>query len=222
MGAWISLLGLMQLHSDLLDGLALPAAVDRETLVDNLLLETAELELLYSRPDTLKTMIAVWSKKQLPVWTRLEETLHFEYNPIHNYDRTETHTDLETRDLMGTNDRTYSSSQKRDNTTDVTQDETGTLSKAAYDSGAMVDAEGTQDNRVSTQTDDESVTRSDTDNTDSTDTGTVNHDFNMHAEGNIGVTTTQQMIEQEREIRKFNIYDYIVNEFKTRFCILVY
>lgn len=222
MGAWISLLGLMQVHRDVLDDLALPEAVDRETLIDNLLLETAELELLYSRPETLKTMIAVWSKKQLPVWTKLEETLHFEYNPIHNYDRTETHTDLETRDLVGTNDRTYSSSQKRDNTTDVTQNETGTLSKAAYDSGTMVDAEGTQDNRFSTQTDDETVTRSDTDNTDSTDTGTVNHDFNMHSEGNIGVTTTQQMIEQEREIRKFNIYDYIINEFKTRFCILVY
>ena len=62
MGAWISLLGLMQVHRDVLDDLALPEAVDRETLIDNLLLETAELELLYSRPETLNTMIAVWSK----------------------------------------------------------------------------------------------------------------------------------------------------------------
>ena len=200
----------------------LPAAVDRETLIDNLLLETAELELLYSRPETLKTMIAVWSKKQVHIWNKLEETLHFDYNPIHNYDRTETHSDLETRDLAGTNDRTYSSRQNRDNTTNVTQDEDSTLSKAAYDSGAMVDAEGTTDNRTSQQVDAETVNRSDTDNTDSTDTGTVKHDFEMRALGNIGVTTTQQMIEQERELRKFNIYDYIIREFKERFCILVY
>lgn len=222
MGAWISLLGLMQVHRDVLDDLMLPAALDRETLIDNLLLETAELELLYSRPETLKTMIAVWSKKQLPIWNKLEETLHFDYNPIHNYDRTETHSDLETRDLAGTNDRTYSSRQNRDNTTNVTQDEDSTLSKAAYDSGAMVDAEGTTDSRRSNQVDDETVTRADTDNTDSTDTGTVKHDFEMRAFGNIGVTTTQQMIEQEREIRKFSIYDYIISEFKNRFCILVY
>lgn len=200
----------------------LPAGVDRETLIDNLLLETAELELLYSRPETLKTMIAIWSKKQLPIWTKLEETLHFDYNPIHNYDRTETHSDLETRDLAGTNDRTYSSRQNRDNTTDVTQNEDSTLSKAAYDSGAMVEAEGATDNRTSKQVDAETVNRSDTDNTDSTDTGTVQHDFEMHALGNIGVTTTQDMIKQEREIRQFNIYDYIIKEFKDRFCILVY
>lgn len=202
--------------------MVLPPEVDRETLIDNLLLETGELELLYSRPESLKAMIAVWSKKQLPIWTKLEETLHFDYNPIHNYDRTETHSDLETRDLAGTNDRTYSSRQNRDNTTNVTQDEDSKLSKAAYDSGAMVDAEGTTDNRTSMQVDAETVNRSDTDNTDSTDTGTVKHDFEMRALGNIGVTTTQQMIEQERELRKFNIYDYIIREFKDRFCILVY
>lgn len=206
----------------MLDGLALPAPVDRETLIDNLLLETAELELLYSDPGTLKTMITVWSRKQLPVWTELEKTLHYDYNPIHNYDRKETHSDLETRDLAGTNDRSYSSRQTRDNTTNVIQNEDSTLSKAAYDSGDMVDAEGTADNRTSQQTDAEAGTRADTDNTDTTDTGTVKHDFEMHALGNIGVTTTQQMIEQQREVVKFSIYDYIINEFKSRFCILVY
>lgn len=40
--------------------------------------------------------------------------------------------------------------------------------------------------------------------------------------GNIGVTTTQQMIEQERNISEFNIYDYIVRSFKRRFCIMLY
>ena len=33
---------------------------------------------------------------------------------------------------------------------------------------------------------------------------------------------TQQMIEAEREVDKFNIYDFIVDSFKRRFCILVY
>lgn len=40
--------------------------------------------------------------------------------------------------------------------------------------------------------------------------------------GNIGVTTTQEMIKQEREILNFNIYDIIAHQFKERFCVMVY
>ena len=40
--------------------------------------------------------------------------------------------------------------------------------------------------------------------------------------GNIGVTTTQQMIEEERRVAKFNITDYIIDSFKRRFCLLIY
>lgn len=40
--------------------------------------------------------------------------------------------------------------------------------------------------------------------------------------GNIGITTTQEMINQQREVVKFNIYDYIIKDFKNRFCIMLY
>ena len=44
-----------------------------------------------------------------------------------------------------------------------------------------------------------------------------------HTSGNIGVTTSQQMLEQEIEISsKLNVMNIIVQSFKTRFCILVY
>lgn len=41
-------------------------------------------------------------------------------------------------------------------------------------------------------------------------------------QGNIGVTTTQQMIKEEREIAAFNIYSYIADSFRYEFCIQVY
>jgi hypothetical protein len=44
----------------------------------------------------------------------------------------------------------------------------------------------------------------------------------LHAHGNIGVTTTQQLIREQREIDLFNLYDIIIEDFKMRFCILVY
>ena len=40
--------------------------------------------------------------------------------------------------------------------------------------------------------------------------------------GNIGVTTTQQMIKEEREIAEFSLYKMIIEEFMHRFCIMVY
>lgn len=40
--------------------------------------------------------------------------------------------------------------------------------------------------------------------------------------GNIGVTTTQQMIKEEREISEFSFYKYIAESFKQEFCIMIY
>ena len=44
----------------------------------------------------------------------------------------------------------------------------------------------------------------------------------LHAHGNIGVTTTQKLIREQRDIELFNMYDIIKEDFKMRFCILVY
>ena len=44
----------------------------------------------------------------------------------------------------------------------------------------------------------------------------------MHTSGNIGVTTTQQMIQAQRDIVRFTVYDTILQDFKERFCVQVY
>ena len=44
----------------------------------------------------------------------------------------------------------------------------------------------------------------------------------LHAHGNIGVTTTQKLIKEQRQIDLFNLYDIIIESFKMRFCIMVY
>ena len=44
-----------------------------------------------------------------------------------------------------------------------------------------------------------------------------------HLYGNIGVTTSQQMLEAEMDIsRRFNIYELIAEEFCNEFCVMVY
>jgi hypothetical protein len=46
--------------------------------------------------------------------------------------------------------------------------------------------------------------------------------YNSRVHGNIGVTTTQQMIEQERRSVEFCMTEYIINDFIDRFCVGVY
>ena len=54
-----------------------------------------------------------------------------------------------------------------------------------------------------------------------TDTTKIERTSNIS--GNIGVTTSQQMAEQELEISaKLNIMNYIIESFKERFCLLVW
>ena len=44
----------------------------------------------------------------------------------------------------------------------------------------------------------------------------------VEIKGNIGVTTTQEMIKQERELWNFKLSLTIAEEFKERFCVMVY
>jgi hypothetical protein len=67
---------------------------------------SAELEVIYANPGMMRTAIGLWSKKELPVWSKLYDTTKFEYNPIWNQFRTEEWSDKETRDLHGSENET--------------------------------------------------------------------------------------------------------------------
>jgi hypothetical protein len=76
--------------------------MDRETLVNNLLIEAESLEILYPNPVFLKHAIDVWSKERLAVWEKLYQTTILEYNPIENYDRHSTITRTSQSNAGGT------------------------------------------------------------------------------------------------------------------------
>mgnify|MGYP002512423417 CR=1 FL=1 len=47
-------------------------------------------------------------------------------------------------------------------------------------------------------------------------------EYNYHEYGNVGVTTSQQMLQAELDVRRFNIYEQIADLFVEHFCLLVY
>lgn len=162
----LSVLGLWNYNPFIFNNMSVPAGIDKATLESNILLECAELEILYADPVFMQMAIREWSKTMLPVWEKLYNTTQLTYNPIHNYDRHEEYED--------------------------TTEATG--SQNSFENAGFVPA-AKQD-------------------------GSVKHEAHLY--GNIGVTSTQDMLKQEREVAQYNIYQQIVNDFKNRFCLLIY
>ena len=198
---------MMQLDPTILDDLAVPDGLDKTALCDNIVLECAELEVLYSDAEFFKTAIAVWSVKELPTWKRLLAAMEATYNPIENYNRIENWTE----DSSGAKNVSSSSSG-----TGTTQNNNTTLNKVTgYDSDMLVPQSSSEYSGANTT------------NSSSTGTGTEDHSDNVlhqgQIRGNIGVTTSQQMLEQELElVPKLNLYNRITDDFKRRFCLLIY
>lgn len=203
----LSVLGLYNYDDTLFDPMVVPSGVDKtNVLIPNLLAELAELEVLYADPEIMKTIIEVWSKKQLPVWTKLMNTVNLEYNPIYNKDGY--YEETETRDLENSNSTTDTLSAT------VTDSGTNLNQVSAFNSSAFENREKDTLNNSRTEA------QTNTGSSSGTDTGEITRE--RHEYGNIGVTTTQQMIKEEREVVQFNIVNYIIEDFKQRFCVLVY
>lgn len=276
----LSIMGLYNWDSTIFDLLQLPSQINRDTVINNLLAETAELEVLYPNPVVFKNLVGIWSGKELEVWERLYATTQYEYNPIENYDRHETGTDSGTgrRTHSGTDTTTETETHSGTDTTNINrreggsetensttsfeqggQDEvTGADTKGHWVAGFDAQASGQddglvkqtrdQDDATSTteygKTEDGSGSRTTSFGKTNTDTESIQHgetigktggfthgeqvstandsEHELHVHGNIGVTTTQEMIRQERDIDRYNLYDIIIEDFKMRFCILIY
>lgn len=277
----LSPLGLYQWDQTIFDLMQIPEALNRDTLIDNLLAETAELEVLYPNPVVFKNLLGVWSAKNLDVWNRLYATTQYEYNPIENYNRYETGSDsgtgrtthsgtdttTETTTHGGTDRRTeaitHGGSETENTTSDIEQGGqdtvTGTRTNghwiagfdsqpvSAEDDGLVKQTRDQEDGTTTTtygRTEEGTGTRTTnfgkTENVQETmnhgetvgKTGGLTHgeqvattnegEHELHAHGNIGVTTTQKLIREQRQVDLFNLYDIIIEDFKMRFCILVY
>ena len=99
-GQLLSLVALYNWDNTLFDNLVLPTQLDKNTFINNVLLESAELELLFTDYDTMKFAIGEWSKKRLHAWERMANVLYTDYDPHINIKRDEERTITQTRDLQ--------------------------------------------------------------------------------------------------------------------------
>ena len=237
-GTRLSILGLYNYKSGLFSEMVYPTgftADQKQTVVGNILTECAELEVLFPDWDACKAMIGLWSKINAPVWDRIYQASLLEYNPIENYNRTEvettgvgktsTHSGTDTSTYSGTDTQTVGSSGSETHS----GTDTNTNAITSYDSNSLYTHDQDTFKHGHVVTDSSTGSNSTTyGKRESLQHGETINDVenitrNNHTSGNIGVTTSQQMLEQEIEIAaKLNIMDVMVQSFKERFCLLVY
>ena len=201
-------MGLYNWDKNLFQYMTIPEGLDINIVTTNLLAETAELEVLYPNPEVMKVLIGSWSAKLLPIWQHLYETTQYDYNPIENYNRTDTGR----IDRHNTRVHSGTDTEIRDNNGELNEYIAGFDSVPSGNNDGLVKQGKTESNNNGTNafTHGENITDNGNDQT------------MMNSKGNIGVTTTQKMIREEREVAEFNIYDRIITDFKHRFCIEVY
>lgn len=139
--------------------------------------------------------IALYGKSHKYEYDKLVDTLSLEYNPIENYSMTEKGTDTRTPNITQTN--------KGVNTNTIGVDTSITTGKTTFDkSNSFIN--DTKTTNTGTNTDTQDI------NTTVTTAGNEKTVHEFTRSGNIGVTTSQQMIESERQLAMFSVVDLFV------------
>lgn len=207
---------------DLFKNLNLPEGIDKDTLVGNILMRGGEFEVMYSDPYFLQNLIGIWSSKWYRTFDKWVKALAIEYNPLENYDRMEEWQD--TRNNHGS--ETTSGSLGR-----TTSD---SLSRTATDGGttetkvSACDSSTYQPSNQVTVTNSSGFTDTGSGTLNDTTSGSTTTSFGEGAKhegrihGNVGVTTSQTMLESELQIAEWNLYEHITDLFLSEFVIPIY
>ena len=191
----MTLYGMYQYDPTLFDGVVLPDGMDKTLMVNQIIRQSGDLFPYYQAPPQVKTAITEWFTRRKGNFAKLWQGFTAEYNPIENYDRQEDSTE--------------------------TPNITHTLSNSGQD--ASTNEADVQGYNGTDYVPNSRTTSSGTSSTNGTDTESGTRTYTSRIHGNIGVTTSAQMLEGELALRKsMDIYALIAAEFETDNLIQVY
>lgn len=165
-GMRLSIIALYEYNKDLFKDLKVPAGMDKQTVIDTILIECGGLELLYPSYTFMQMAIKNWSAVESRIWDKLWNSETLDYNPLWNVDANIT----ETLDGLGVGS-----------------------TKGYNETEWLENGKSKTDNTITTR-----------------------------RTGNIGVTSSQTLLKEEREVADFSTYKFITDSFKKRFCLMIY
>lgn len=198
-------------NDDLFVNLSLPEGIDKDILTNNILLKGADFEVMYADPYFMQEAIGMWSGKWQRTFEKWVDALAIEYSPLENYDRKE--------DWSDTLNKGVKTLARRDNGNERTFDNYKTVDEtevSAFDSSTYQPSEKTTSTPSGKISDKfgEGSSGSETENSKTVRDGRIH--------GNIGVTTSQQMLQAELDIAQWNLYEHITDLFLEEFVIPIY
>lgn len=268
-------------NKSMFDDIVLPEGIDKNVLVNTILVESGDFEVLYTNPEFMHLYIKNWFLRKNKTFEHWLAATNIEYSPLENYDRIEDYEDNSAGSFNNTSSNNSNNSfsnainittngefsnKGSSNGTDTrstTTNETLTDSMGAQSSTTedKVSAFDSSDYSPKDKTDTNNAAYTDTHTTDSeindsvtsansssdsgtnsnkTNTGTSgtnetteegsesgsNTNKNTHSgriHGNVGVTTSQQMLDAEMKLwASIDVYKSIADLFVTDFCIMIY
>lgn len=231
----VKLWNMLQQLPTLFDSIVLPEGLDHDSMVNSILFEAAELPPIYTDPALLKQMIDHYFKTRLAIHSQLVSVLAVEYDPIENYNRYEERTTSgtnavtksETESVNTTENGTTSgtvNSSTNGSTSGEVENKVSAFNSDSYQPDDHTDSSTTSDTQTETETGGTSTNTGTSQKTGSgTENGTHSGQETAHIHGNIGVTTSQQMIESSIELLGVSdVYRYITADFIKTFCIRCY
>ena len=192
--------------------------IDRNVMNTTIISELGGARPITTDPDLFKILMDNMFNKYASNITKLVDTMYLEYNPLH------------TKDLhreVGENEHRYSKGDI-DNTdqydTNTDEEEKGSTTTentvSAYDSNTYQPKDKsvtTPNTHIDHDTHHESITTSDIESTVDTDKGLEERIYGKDSE-----PSYQTLIEQERKLAEFNIYNWIIKQMRHELFLLVY
>lgn len=231
----ITLYGMIQYDKTLFDGVVLPDGLNRDILINEIISRSGDLFPYYQSPPMLKINISYWFLRRRYDFEQMYKALTATYNPIENYDRHETSSRNYTNSGRDVTERKYKDVNRREDTTTLgTQTTTisggeSTEYVSAYNTNEYANRNKTDNSSNGTTSNSGEDKYVNSTNTSADDNSIVNYGAVrdetalLRAHGNIGVTTNQEMISAEEEMRtKYDLYAMIAELFEREFIVQIY
>ena len=229
MHSTLSFNGLLAGYPELFEDLKVPDSVSKETVCNNLLFDTLELEVLYADGLTMRRALGVFSETMLPSWTRYAAALGLDYDVLATDDRTRAADHTETS--SGTNNRTNSTTGTTTRTPNLTTTGHNTGSDSTTRDVTGFDSETLQTAERSTTAlgTGNTITSSGTDTTTANQTAADNsatksqnaYEDTITEKGRAG-RAPQDLIAKELTLAMEHAVQKIVTDIRANFCLLVY
>lgn len=228
---------LIDYDNSIFDNLTLPEDLNdddtKALLIDTILYKYGDAPLFSPDPSVVKFYIGRWSARRVPLWERYYAAITAEYDPLSNYDRTEkrelthgkkvTYGGTITDGTSGTITDTPSGSVK------VEQDDTTTENVSAYNSSTWEPSkqsvlDGETNTSYINYKEERSFTNYQEQRTfNNSDTNSGKDSEETHTYGNIGVTTSQQMLVSELDlVPRLDLIEYIADDWHAEFNLMIY